>query len=254
MYDLFARYYDLLHSSLIRDRDFILELAARTEGHILELGCGTGRLLIPLARAGHPVTGVDNSPQMLFRADERLKSEPFLVQQRVELVAADMTTLPLANKTYSLVLLPYNTLFHFPHQEASQLLRRAQDHSQPKGQLFIDVSNPFLIAQYEDDAEPSFEKEFEDQESGAAVSQWSQSKLDISAQCLHTTWIFKIRTGLEQPSEQQMMEFDYWYHYPHQIEMFLRQSGYQLIELLGDYDRSPFTEDSDRLLILARKA
>ena len=63
MYDQIAHYYDLTHADLTDDIDFILSLAQAVNGPILELGCGSGRLLLPLARAGFTVTGVDNSPR-----------------------------------------------------------------------------------------------------------------------------------------------------------------------------------------------
>ena len=75
-YDAIARYYDLSHQSLVEDIPFLLRVAAETGGPALELGCGSGRLLVPLARAGYAVTGVDNSPEMLARAELRLAGEP----------------------------------------------------------------------------------------------------------------------------------------------------------------------------------
>ena len=58
MYDQIAHYYDLTHADLTEDIDFILDLARQSNGPILELGCGSGRLLLPLARAGFMTVGV----------------------------------------------------------------------------------------------------------------------------------------------------------------------------------------------------
>jgi SAM-dependent methyltransferase len=72
MYEQTAKYYDLVHAELKDDIPLVLTLAGQGKGPILELGCGTGRLLLPLARAGYEVIGLDNSPAMLAKAKARL--------------------------------------------------------------------------------------------------------------------------------------------------------------------------------------
>lgn len=256
MYDSLARYYDFIHSLLTADREYVLKLAERTGGPVLELGCGTGRLLIPLAQAGYTVTGVDNSSAMLARAHNHLDRELLSVRQRVDLVEGDVKSLSLCkeDKYFSLILLPYNTLLHFQTDEILRIFRSAFQYLHHDGQLFIDVTNPFLIDQVAYDPEPTLENNFFDEEAGESIRQWSQSQLDSTGQCLHTSWIFEDRIGIEPISNRTVIEFDYWYYYPHQLELLLQQSGYQLLQMLGDYDGSAFAEESDRLLIIARRS
>ena len=64
-YDKLAPYYDRFHEALTADVEFVLSLAQQQDGPVLEMGCGTGRLLLPLARAGFEVTGIDTSAAML---------------------------------------------------------------------------------------------------------------------------------------------------------------------------------------------
>ena len=75
-YDRIARYYDLTHDRLTADVPFLLAQAAEAGGPVLEIGCGSGRLLVPLARAGQTITGVDRSAEMLARAEPRLAALP----------------------------------------------------------------------------------------------------------------------------------------------------------------------------------
>src|SRR5215212_3626315 len=70
-----ARYYDWEHDSLVADATLYAELARRGGGPVLELGCGTGRILKALVRAGQRAVGVDASPTMLARAEARLRAE-----------------------------------------------------------------------------------------------------------------------------------------------------------------------------------
>lgn len=256
MYTSLARFYDLIHSSLTADRDFILKLADRLGGPVLELGCGTGRLLIPLARAGHAVTGVDNSPPMLIQARRRLDQELPDVRRRVDLVEADIKSLHLNNKEhcFTLVLLPYNTLLHFQEDQIAPLLSHISRYLQDKGYIFMDVANPFMIDQMTDDPQPSLENIFIDRQRNETVRQLSQSRLSVTDQCLHTTWIFEVKGGSAPGPELTTVEFDYWYHYPHQLQLRLQQAGFHLEKMLGNYDGADFNEESDRLILLARSS
>ena len=197
MYDRLAPYYDLLHVALAADKPFILDLALHLKGPILELGCGSGRLLLPLARAGLAVTGVDNSAAMLAKAQEHLETEPWQVQQRIDLVQADAKNLRLPHKdsSFALILLPYNTLFHFQSDEIRQLLGNTVRYLSPEGKLFIDITNPFIIDKMSTDREPSMENIYHDSDLGKTVRQFSQSRLYAAEQRLRTTWIFEIDLG-----------------------------------------------------------
>src|SRR5690606_41981516 len=89
MYEHIAPYYDQIHASFTEDVALVLALAGRVGRPVLELGCGSGRLLLPRARAGYQVTGLDNSPAMLALAREGLDREPGVVQQVVTLPEGD---------------------------------------------------------------------------------------------------------------------------------------------------------------------
>ena len=81
------------------DVDFFVEAARAAGGAVLEVGCGTGRVLIPTARAGVSITGLDASAHMLAVCRERLAAEPREVQERVTLVQGDMRDFALGNSS-----------------------------------------------------------------------------------------------------------------------------------------------------------
>src|SRR2546425_8282842 len=98
-YGFVAEFYD--HVALYRDRQdvsFYVEAAKESGGPVLEVGCGTGRVLIPTARAGIDIVGLDFSTHMLEVCRERLKAEPSAVQSRVQLVPGDMRNFRLPRK------------------------------------------------------------------------------------------------------------------------------------------------------------
>ena len=173
MYDLMARYYDQTHDALTEDVPLVLELAAQANGRLLELGCGTGRLLVPLAQAGHRVVGVDNAGAMLARADKRLAQLPVTIRERVTLVEADMTTFTLAAelRPAALCLVPYNTLLHLDEGALRQTLRQAATHLAANGRLFLDLANPFTLASVPDDQAVTLEATFTDPETDDIVLQ-----------------------------------------------------------------------------------
>jgi SAM-dependent methyltransferase len=109
-WDAYARYYDWENARTLGRRDvpFWRRLATSRGGRTLELGCGTGRVLVPLARAGVPIIGVDRSAAMLARARRRLRR----LRRPVHawLVLADVRRLPLASGSLDTVLAPYGLL------------------------------------------------------------------------------------------------------------------------------------------------
>lgn len=256
MYELLSQYYDLIHDQLTEDINFVLALAKECGGPILELGCGTGRLLLPLVRAGYVVTGVDNEQAMLVRARQRLEGEADEIQKRAKLCRADVRSLllPGEKKYYGLALFSYNTMLHFQPHELGQTLRRIRRYLLPDGRLFLDVANPYVIESIQYEESPVLENSFASPETGEMINQLSQSRLDSSNQCLTTTWFFEPKQQSTKSVDRVSVQVEYWYQFPHQIELVLQQSGFRLEQMIGDYDRSNFHEESERLLIIARPA
>ncbi len=254
MYDQIARFYDLTHASLTADLPFILKLAAETKEPVLELGCGSGRLLLPLAKAGYSVTGLDLSAAMLARARAQLAQAPANVQARVTLHQADMTHFALPDAPlFGLILIPYNTLLHLDAAQALAALRQARNYLGENGRLFIDLANPVDIASTPEDALLSLENVLTDPETGELIVHLASNRLDTAVQTLHITWIYDVSAPNGGPVQRTVATGAYHYRYPHQLELLLQEAGYKLLNLWGDYDQSPYDEDSNRLLVLAGK-
>lgn len=111
---------------------------------VLELGCGSGRLLLPLLRDGHAVTGVDLSTPMLRRCQERLDRLPPSLRARATLVRGDFRELRLGRR-FSLVLCPFNAMMHlYTRQDLEAFLAVVRAHLAPGGRFAFDVMNPDL--------------------------------------------------------------------------------------------------------------
>lgn len=132
-YDVFARFYDLDTEGFDADLPFWVNLARRTGGPILEVGCGTGRVLLPLARAGLSVVGVDVSPSMLAIAHDKIAQAG--QSTRITLVEADALTLQLKRR-FNLAFIALNSFGHFFEPGAAErVLERINANLVPNGLL-----------------------------------------------------------------------------------------------------------------------
>ncbi|MFO7664862.1 MAG: class I SAM-dependent methyltransferase [Chloroflexota bacterium] len=252
-YDHIARYYDLSHDHLTADIPFLLAQAEKTDDPFLELGCGSGRLLVPLARAGYRVTGVDNSTEMLARAEMRLASEAPTVRDRVELVMADMTTLTSLDEAgpFGLAFFGYNTFMHLDETAAARAIQRIRPLLRDGGLVLLDLDNPLTLASAADEPDFVLEEVLEDKTTGEIISQYTAYETVPGEQAVTVTWIYEIVASGQDLSRRFKLRQNYHYLYPHQIELLLNLVGFRLQGLYGDYDGSPYDEESDRMLVVA---
>jgi SAM-dependent methyltransferase len=138
-YDLIAAYYDLFKSRSMEDYPFYLDLARKTGGPVLEPACGTGRLLIELAKEGFQVTGVDISPGMLACARSKLERSSREVIERVKLIHGSMHE-ALPDEEYGLIFVAAGGLFqNQSDEERSDFLVACRSRLKPNGYFAFDV-------------------------------------------------------------------------------------------------------------------
>ena len=141
LFDRFARFYDSDYRNYDDDLATISQLAEEANGPILELGCGTGRVLAPLAALGFAVTGVDISPALLEIARAKVRSTESTAH--TTLLHADLRTFALKSQKMALAVCTSNTLMHLT-TPADQLavLQNAYRHLDTGGMLLVDCFNP----------------------------------------------------------------------------------------------------------------
>lgn len=254
MYATIARYYDALHSAQTADIGYVLALAGRVGGPVLECGCGTGRIALPLARAGFAVTGIDASPDMLDLAIEKLRKEKDSVRGRVHLVQADMTNFALPESHFNLAVVSFNTFLHLEGAQKQQALKTISHHLRPGGTLFIDLANPHVIIQTPNDHMLTLEQMLDDPETAEKVLVFAQNQLDLQAQTLQITWLFDRSPAGGGPVTREVVSGSYHYLYAHEVELLLADTGFTPVAFYGDYNQEAFNEDSERLLVVATRA
>jgi SAM-dependent methyltransferase len=144
-YRFVAEFYD--HVSPYKDRAdiaFYVERARQVDGRILEIGCGTGRVLLPIARAGKSIVGIDLSTHMLTICAERLAREPETVRTRVELVRADMRDFHV-DGDFALAIIPFRPFQHLlTVEDQLACLHAVHRHLTPGGTFILDIFDPYL--------------------------------------------------------------------------------------------------------------
>jgi ubiquinone/menaquinone biosynthesis C-methylase UbiE len=143
-YNISAKHYDAAYAVKqdLVDLPFYVELAKRSGGPVLEIACGTGRVLLAIAREGIQIDGVDNSATMLRILQSRLEGEPREVRGNVTLHEGDMRSFHL-NKKFPLVVMPFRPMQHMGTvQDQVDALATAAAHLEDNGKLAFDVFLP----------------------------------------------------------------------------------------------------------------
>lgn len=250
LYALLARYYDLENADFTEDLPFWLELAEEYGDPILELGCGTGRVLLHLARRGHTVTGIDNSPEMLARLGAKLSATSAQhITTAPSLVRADMTSFSVSG-LFKQAIMPFNTFMHLLTLEdqiaAFTCIRK---HLHPGAALALDMPNPGEAYAAQEQG-LTLERTFMDGESGSAVQQFSSVAIDRAAQITRVTWLYD-SIGPDGAVQRTIVPLTLRYTFPGEMRLLLEKCGFALTHLYGDYQRSPFADGSPRMIVAA---
>jgi SAM-dependent methyltransferase len=247
-WDAYAPFYDWENARTFGRRDlaFWRKLAAREGGPVLELGSGTGRLLIPLARAGMPMTGLDRSETMLSKAQRR--GARLARAKRPHLVLGDVRALPFAVGRFAVVLAPYGLLQSLlTDRDLNRTLAEAGRVLRPGGILGIDLV-PDLSAWKEYDSRVRLRGRGP---GGAKVTLVESVRQDRRRGLTIFDEEF-IETRQGRPCRRKFTLTFRTRSVPWMVER-LRRAGFSRCETFGDYGGGPIGGQSDAWLILGRK-
>lgn len=244
-----AALYDLEHAGYDDDLDLYLNLARATGDPVLELGCGSGRLLAPLAAEGHRVTGVDRSHAMLDRAASLLAAED--LAGRVTLHHGDMTAADLApGGPFGLVIVALNGLLHLPTAAAQRrALTAARRVLDPRGQLVIDVLNPSPEALRGLDHAVGHEGTWQDA-GGRRVDKFAARRVSPAQQSIVTD-LWYDRFEADGVVRRTVTSYPMRYVHCAELELMLELAGFAEWQVYGGYDLDPFDDAADRLIVTA---
>ncbi len=250
LFDHFARFYDSDYRFYEDDLSAIAQLAEEAQGPILELGCGTGRVMAALTALGLSVTGVDVSPALLQVAGGKLKS---ISASQSALHLADLRTFDLPSKNFALAICTSNTLMHLA-SPSDQLatLRNAHRHLRTNGLLFVDLFNPDVVRLNEISSMMELADQWVDEATSANVLKWCVRTVDWAEQLQETLFIYE-EVFADGHSQRTICPFTLRFLWRNEGELMLEQAGFFVAEVWGDFDGGEYGAGSDHLIFLARK-
>ena len=248
-FDAFARYYDADYGAIVEDLPFYRELARRCGGRVLEVMCGSGRLLAPLAEAGLRVAGIDISGGMLTRARARLQAAGLL--DRVELVEGDICACA-PQGPFGLAIVAINSFMHLPGS-AEQLaaLGRIHDALRPGGTLALDLFNPDVRTLAEQNGVLALDKTLLLAD-GTRVHKFVAQHADMATQTNHVTFFYDELDTAGRVT-RCALPFSMRWLYRFELEHLLERAGFMLEQVYGSYDLDTYHSASELMLAVARK-
>ena len=232
-----------------QDVGFYLDEAKAAGGSVLEVGCGTGRILLPIARAGSRITGIDGSKHMLERCRAKLAVEPAAVQSRVKLAQHDMRDFNLGEK-FALIIAPFRVVQHLTTiDDQLRFLATVARHLAPQGRLSFDVFNPRFDLLVGAD--------------GVEREDTPEQRLPDGRTFRRTYRVARVR-WMDQVSEAELIYYVDGTRYVQAFEMrwylaaelrnLLARAGFRVREMYGDFARGPLVDGCPELVVTAEFA
>ena len=244
-YDSWADIYDDVYSFVDNDIDFYRNKSDQLGGNILEIGCGTGRVTIPLLANGYDVTGVDSSTKMLAKFQSKIKKSGY--NAPLKITNQDVRNLSL-NEKFNLVIFPYRgfqSLLSVEDQIAA--LTSIKAHLTRNSILIIDI---FVPNNELFDQKPDIFYHLKDSEYGPRNNIRSlhhRTEFDLHNQLLHTQ-ISISEIQCNQLISKRYANFTLRYLYTDEARHLFEYCGYDIEEIAGDYDGSPYNRDSNETI------
>ena len=248
-------FYDLLtKESLNGDAEWYRRKAKECGGPVLELGCGTGRIAIPMAQDGAVVYALDADAEMLAALQRKAATLPEEVQKRIVTVIGDMRSFVLEER-FALIISPFRAFLHnLTTEDQLACLHKVHQHLRPGGRVAFNVFHPSL--------------EFMAQCAGALAGVWrctgnfslndgglalrsESNRYDTVRQRVVSLQRYELYGADGNLKRTFLQRLELAYLYPADLRRLLTESGFDQIEIAGGFDGRPLMNDQDELVIEA---
>ncbi len=247
--------YDVVYGHLRTDDvAFYVDLAMHARGPVLELGAGTGRILIPSAAAGAQMTGLDLSPLMLDAARRKLAALPREVAERVTLIEGSMTSFDLGRR-YALITIPFRAFSHLiTVEDQLACLACVHRHLADDGELVLDVFQPRLDLLIDtrgaDEVEDLPESALPDGRTVRRTARRTAVRQREQVVQIEFNYYIKDRSGAVERLQES---FPMRYYFRYEMEHLLARAGFDVAAFFGWYDRTPPAEEPREMIFIARR-
>lgn len=257
--DPWAEYYDILHRGLPGEAHFYVMAAVLQSRPVLEIGCGTGRVCIPMAMSGADVTGMDISPAMLALCRDKARQlRPF--KGKLSLLRGDMRRFRL-DRRFGLVAMPYRALMHcLTPEEQLACLECVRAHLEPGGEALLNLwaarprdlaafppgksvhEKPVLMATHDIPGETTRLRHYYDA--------WRDDHLQL----IHERHRLDEVGPRGKILHRQPLSLTRAWITPREMSHLAARAGFDVVEWTGDFDGSPFDGRSTEMILRLRTA
>lgn len=233
------------------DISFYVRETQALDGPVLELASGTGRVLLPIARMGKRIVGLERSEQMIERCREKLADEPDDIRARVALHAGDMRDFDLGEQ-FGAVIIPFRPMQHLlTIDDQLACLGAARRHLTPDGRLIFDVFNPDLRrigspvdGEFDDTSDTPLSGGRSFRRTGRIVkTHWVEQINDVEL-------IYYI-THMSGDVERRVHELRMRWYTRAELEHLLARAGFRIETMYGDFDRGLLSDHSPEMIVVA---
>ena len=252
-FETVARYYDEAYGAKdeLQDLAMFQEFAQRYGGPILEIGCGTGRVLVPIAQMGVEIDGIDLSKPMLSVLRKKLTAHR--LESRLE--QADMRSFDLGRR-YRLVTIPFRAMQHMiTAEDKLSALKRAKDHLGPDGRLIFDVAFPNYEALTSGFGKEYLDAEWSSQSEGGMTVRmfFRRDGYRKTDQVMLGTLLFRIYENDRVLREERQTLEMHFYSLP-ELEGYFAAAGLAIEQRYGSYDLKPLDENASQMVFVLKAA
>ncbi len=251
-----AAFYDYYSTGLEGDVEFYVEEAQKAGSPVLEIGCGTGRILIPVAESGLTIVGLDYAPAMLSIARKKISRLSTGTQQRIELVEGDMRNFSLGQR-FKLIMIPYRAFLHLlTPEEQRQALGCIREHLTDDGHLILNIFDPrldIIVAHCgPSGATMNKDSEFIHFDRGHRVMVWDSRQYDPEHQMIEQYFIFEELDNEGRVISKTYSLYTLRYIYRYEMQYLLELCGYRIEALYGDFQRGPFRYGGEQIWVVCK--
>jgi len=244
-----AELYDVLFGDLGFDRDFYLELVRRAQGPVLEVACGTGRILLPCLQEGLDIDGLDLYPAML----SRLRHKAAELGLKPRLYQADMRDFTLPRR-YALIFIAFNGFVHnLTTEDQLRTLRVCRKHLRPNGELVFNTFFPGMEILGGQQGVPILEHEAPHPRTGLPVRIYDTRTLNRIEQIQHSSIEIQELDPEGRVAASHKSETDMRWTFKPEMELLLQVAGFKRWQICGGFDGRPLGSENDLMVTSAQK-
>jgi SAM-dependent methyltransferase len=253
-YKITAKHYDARYTGNqdLLDLPFYLDLAKRSGGPVLEIACGTGRILLPIAREGIAIDGVDSSLPMLRVLKSHIQNEPHKIRRKITVQKGDMRDFRLRKK-YPLVIIPFRPLQHmYTLKDQLKALTTAAFHLQKNGILAFDLFFPKFEMLSANIGKEILDLEWQAGSDSIVRRHFVKHSVDKINQTFSFAFVYRTYRGdtlVREETEPFTMSY---YTYPHLKTLFLL-AGLESVAEYGSFAKTPLDNSAEQMIFLLKK-